>query len=163
MKWALLAGFVATIPLANWTLERYGFVEVRWLGLLPAGLVWAGLAFVLRDVAQVAAGKVAVLCAIAVGCLLAWWIASPALALASAAAFAGSELVDFAVYTPFAERRWTFAVLASSIVGACVDSVLFLWLAFDTTQGWWQLAVAKCLIVAAAVPFAQVSRRAVIA
>ena len=37
-------------------------------------------------------------------------------------AFLLSELADFAVYTPLAERRWLTAVVASNIVGTIVDS-----------------------------------------
>lgn len=149
---AAAAAFALTVPLANWTLERYGFVEVPWLGAVPAGVVWVGAAFVLRDVTQLLLGKWLVLAAIAVGAVLSWWLASPQLASASLAAFALSELLDWCIYTPLADRRFVAAVLASSIAGACLDSALFLWLAFDTSDGWWRLAVAKCLIVAAATP-----------
>ena len=48
----------------------------------------------------------------------------------SAGAFTVSELADFAVYTPLQRRGLVLAVLASSVVGLVVDSVLFLQLAF---------------------------------
>ena len=54
--------------------------------------------------------------------------------MASAAAFLLSELADFAVYTPLQSRGLVLAVLASSVVGLLVDSVLFLWLAFGSLE-----------------------------
>ncbi|MDP3162492.1 MAG: VUT family protein, partial [Reyranella sp.] len=56
----------------------------------------------------------------------------PQLIVASTAAFLLSELADFAVYTPLQSRGLVLAVLASSVVGLVVDSVLFLWLAFGS-------------------------------
>jgi len=61
---------------------------------------------------------------------------APALAVASATAFLISELADFAVYTPLrgraamGGRRWFGAVAASNVVGALLDTVLFLGIAF---------------------------------
>ena len=57
-----------------------------------------------------------------------------ALVFASAAAFLLSEFADFAVYTPLARRRLVAAVMASSVVGLVVDSIVFLWLAFGSLE-----------------------------
>src|SRR4029077_3405657 len=46
--------------------------------------------------------------------------------IASATAFLLSELADFAVYTPLQRKRLVLAVVASSVVGLTVDSVVFL-------------------------------------
>jgi len=48
------------------------------------------------------------------------------LALASGVAFTLSELADWAVYRPLRERGWVPAAVASNIVGAIVDSAVFL-------------------------------------
>lgn len=154
-----LAAFVATIPAANWTLDHFGFWDVPWLGPVASGVVWIGLAFVLRDLAQVTLGSWWVWAGIAAGAALSWWLASPGLATASVVSFTVSEGLDWAIYTPLARRDFVRAVLLSSWVGAAVDSALFLWLAFDSTTGWWQLALAKCSIVAIATPLAVLARR----
>jgi uncharacterized PurR-regulated membrane protein YhhQ (DUF165 family) len=60
------------------------------------------------------------------------WVVSSSFAIASAVAFLISETADFAVYTPLAERRWLAAVAASNVVGAVVDSVVFLTIAFHS-------------------------------
>lgn len=157
-----LTAFIATIPLANWTLERYGFIDIPALGPIASGVIWAGAAFILRDLAQTLTNRWATLPAIAIGVALSAWLASPALAFASAAAFGVSELADWAIYTPLAERNWTTAVLLSSLVGGAIDSALFLWLAFDSTKGWWQLAVVKAAIIALATPIAWEARNHVL-
>ena len=43
-------------------------------------------------------------------------------------------MLDFAVYTPLRKRNWLGAVAASNVVGLAADSVIFLWLAFDSLQ-----------------------------
>ena len=54
--------------------------------------------------------------------------------MASAAAFAISELSDFAVYTPLVRRGFALAVVLSCVAGAAIDSAAFLWLAFGSLQ-----------------------------
>lgn len=156
------AAFVATIPVANWTLSRYGFVSVPLLGSVASGVVWVGLAFVLRDLGQLLTSKWHTLAAVAVGVVLSYILADPFIAVASAWAFCLSELLDFSIYTPLARRRFVLAVLVSSIAGSFLDSALFLRLAFDSYDGWWQLAVAKSLVVVLAAPLAWGVRRAVL-
>jgi uncharacterized PurR-regulated membrane protein YhhQ (DUF165 family) len=151
----LFGAFAATIPLANWTLAAVGFVNVPLLGPVASGVVWVGLAFVLRDMAQAASTKWATLPAVAVGVALSAWLASPALALASAAAFGVSETLDWAIYTALADRRWTLAVILSSVIGGAVDSALFLSIAFGSATGWWQLAIVKAAVIAATIPIAR--------
>ncbi|MBQ1164845.1 VUT family protein, partial [Streptomyces sp. A73] len=72
--------------------------------LAPAGVYAVGVALVLRDLAREAAGRAAILAAIAVGAARSWVLATPELAVASTAAFALSETLDFAVYEPLRRR-----------------------------------------------------------
>ena len=73
--------------------------------------------------------------------------------MASTAAFLVSELADFAVYTPLQARGLVLAVLASSLVGLVVDSVLFLWLAFGSLDFLAGQIVGKIWMVRLALPF----------
>lgn len=132
MGYALLVAYIATIPLANWTLQQFGIFAVGAL-LIPAGTLWAGLAFTLRDLVQDYLGRWWTIGAIVVGAALSAFI-SPQLALASGTAFLFSELADLSVYTPLRERHWLGAVAASNSVGLVVDSVLFLLLAFGSLE-----------------------------
>ena len=121
-----------------------------------------GLALVLRDLAREAAGRAAVVAAIAVGAVLSWWLANPALAVASAAAFAVAETMDFAVYEPLRERGLLVAMLASNAVGLAADSLIFLWLAFGSlTYLPGQLLGKVWMTLAAVVAIGLLRRRAV--
>lgn len=129
---ALAAAYIATIVAANWAVTTYGAIPVG-LGLLaPAGVLFAGLAFTLRDLLHEAAGWAWTMAAIVVGTAVSVAVAGPGLALAAGAAFLASELADLAVYTPLRRRRWLLAVAASNAVGLVVDSALFLTLAFGS-------------------------------
>jgi uncharacterized PurR-regulated membrane protein YhhQ (DUF165 family) len=127
-----LAAYIATIPASNLLVERVGEVSVGLGYMAPAGVYTVGLALVLRDLAREAAGRAAVLAAIAVGAVLSWLLATPALAVASAAAFAVAELMDFTVYEPLRRRGLITAMLASNAVGLLADSLIFLSLAFGS-------------------------------
>jgi hypothetical protein len=73
-------------------------------------------------------------------------------AFASGAAFLASELLDFIVYTPLAERgRIVSAVAASNTVGLFVDTFLFLWIAFDSLDFWQGQAIGKAYATAIAI------------
>lgn len=100
--------------------------------MAPSGVLLVGLALVLRDLVQRRLGKLWALIAILIGALISYWLAPPALVVASTLAFLISEIADFAVYTPLQERRLVLAVLLSSVVGLMIDSVVFLYLAFGS-------------------------------
>ncbi|WUW24236.1 VUT family protein [Streptomyces sp. NBC_01463] len=131
---ATLIAYVATIPAANLAVTHFGAVPVGFGYAAPAGVYMVGLALVLRDLAREAAGRRAVLAAIAMGTVLSYFLADPALAMASAAAFVVAESMDFAVYEPLRERGLLIAMLASNAVGLLSDSLLFLKLAFGSFE-----------------------------
>ncbi|MFE6739035.1 VUT family protein [Streptomyces tubercidicus] len=129
---ATLLGYVATIPAANLAVTHFGAVPVGFGYAAPAGVYMVGLALVLRDLAREAAGRKAVLGAIAVGTVVSYFLASPGLAVASAAAFAVAETMDFVIYEPLRSRGLVIAMLASNAIGLLADSLLFLKLAFGS-------------------------------
>jgi uncharacterized PurR-regulated membrane protein YhhQ (DUF165 family) len=154
-----LAGFIATIPAANWLIGNAGtvcapngpcLIPVGFGLMAPSGVLMIGLALVLRDLVQRRLGVLWSLAGIVAGAALSWAVAAPALALASAAAFLFSELADTAVYTPLAKKRLIAAVWASSLVGTVIDSTLFLWLAFGSVSLLPGLVLGKIWMVAAA-------------
>ena len=97
------------------------------------------------------------------GAALSGAVAPPQLIVASAAAFLLSELADFAVYTPLQSRGLVLAVLASSVVGLVVDSVLFLWLAFGSLDYLAGQILGKFWMVLLALPFVHWIRKREIA
>jgi len=163
-----LLGFVATIPTANWLIGHLGttcvpggpcLIPVGFGLMAPSGVLMIGLALVLRDAVQRQLGVAWALAGIAAGAGLSWFVAPPALALASAAAFLFSELADTAVYTPLARRRLIPAVLASSLVGTIIDSTLFLWLAFGSIALLPGMVLGKAWMVAMATAVLWLLRR----
>jgi len=158
-KYSILVAFLLTIPAANWTIHNIGTVCDRiclipvWPEIMaPSGVVWAGLAFVLRDVVHRQLGAKWAAIGIFSGAALSFGVASPHVAIASAIAFLFSEFVDFAVYVPLAKRGWILAVVASSAVGLVVDSVLFLQVAFGSLDYLDGQIIAKLYAVAIVVP-----------
>lgn len=166
--WIAFALFLACIPLANWMIGHVGtfcvpdgpcVVPVAPGLMAPSGVLTVGAALVLRDVVQRCLGLRAGLAAIAFGTAASIAIAPPALVVASGVAFALSELADCAVYTPLQQRRLLLAVIASSMVGLVVDSVVFLSLAFHSLEFLPGQVVGKLWAVAIAFPLVRLMRR----
>ena len=167
-KYLALVGFVLTIPAANWMIGNVGTVCVPngpclipvFPGLMaPSGVLMIGLALVLRDVVQEQLGWRWGMGAIVAGAALSGLVAPAALVLASATAFLISESADMAVYTPLRERKLWLAVVASGIVGAFVDSGIFLYLAFGSIDHMTGNVVGKIIMSLLAVPIILVMRR----
>jgi queuosine precursor transporter len=125
---AMLA-FAGGVVAANGLTSAYGLVPVGFGMTATAGTVAAGYTLVARDWVHEVAGRRAVLACIAVGAVLSAALAGSTLAVASAAAFAVSELADLLVYQPLRRRGFLRAVLASNAVGAPLDTIMFLSLA----------------------------------
>ena len=167
-KYLALAGFVLTIPAANWLIGNVGTVCVPngpclipvFPGLMaPSGVLMIGLALVLRDMVQEQLGWRWSLGAIVAGALLSGIVAPASLVLASAVAFLISESADMAVYTPLRNRKLWLAVLASGIVGAFVDSGIFLYLAFGSIDHISGNVGGKILMSLLAVPVILIMKR----
>lgn len=138
---AAFLAFAATIPAANWLIGNVGttcvpdgpcLVPVGFGLMAPSGVLMIGLALVLRDWLHELAGWWWAFMAVLAGGLLSGLVAPWELALASAAAFTMSEMADLLVYAPLRAKSRHLAVMASGIVGAIVDSILFLHIAFDS-------------------------------
>jgi uncharacterized PurR-regulated membrane protein YhhQ (DUF165 family) len=155
--------FLASIPFANWWLANNGMWVSPFLGPLPSALWVVAISFVLRDIAQITIGKTFAWSAIAAGTVLSWWLASPTLAVASGAAFLISESTDAAIFTPLADRgRFLLGVTISGYMAGFIDSAVFLRIAFGSWDGWWQLGIAKAIVILAATPIAWGIRRVVL-
>jgi len=139
-------GFAATIVLANYFIKNVGQICVgddptnptclipMWPsfgigdGMVPSGVLWAGVALTLRDLVQRRLGFWYSWAAVAIGAGLSAFL-DPGLALASGVAFFVAESLDLFVYTPLQKRNLFIAVIASNIVGLIIDSFIFLGLA----------------------------------
>ena len=141
MRFIAAAAFISTIPAANWLIGNVGtecipsgpcLLPVGFGLMAPSGVVMIGVALVLRDwLHEIAGWKWSVGCVLAGG-LLSLAVAPAEIAFASAVAFTVAEMADLAIYTPLRKRGLSLAVVASGIVGAIVDSSVFVWLAFGS-------------------------------
>jgi hypothetical protein len=160
--------FLGLVPLANWMILHGGttcvphgpcLIPVAPGLMAPSGVLTVGLALVLRDVVQRCLGVTMGLLAIVIGTCVSLLVAPPALVVASSVAFLLSEFADFVVYSPLQQRRLVVAVVASSCVGLVVDSLVFLWLAFESLDFLAGLVVAKFWAVLFSTPFIHLLRR----
>lgn len=137
------AAFAATIPAANWLIGNVGtmcvpdgpcLVPVGFGLMAPSGVLMIGLALVLRDWLHEEAGWKWAFVAVLAGGALSLAFSPAQIAIASAVAFTVSEFADLAVYAPLRRRSRPGAVIASQIVGAAIDSALFVYLAFGSLE-----------------------------
>lgn len=160
--------FVLTIPAANWLIGNFGtvcapngpcLIPVAPHLMAPSGVLMIGIALVLRDLVQRRLGVSFSAAAVVVGAILSALVAPPSLVLASGVAFLLSEFADLAVYTPLSRRGLVAAVVASSLVGLVVDSIVFLWLAFGSLDFLLGQIVGKGWMVLLSIPFVYLLRR----
>jgi hypothetical protein len=165
---AAFVAFLACVPAANWLIVHVGtvcvpegpcLVPVAPGILAPSGVLTVGVALVLRDVVQRCLGLRFGLLAIAAGTALSVFVAPGSLVAASGIAFALSELADFAVYTPLQRRRLMAAVVASSLAGLVVDSIVFLSLAFGSLEFLPGQIIGKAWALLIAIPLVRLLRR----
>jgi queuosine precursor transporter len=165
---AFFAAFALCIPAANWLIGNAGttcvpngpcLIPVAPGLKAPSGVLMIGLALVLRDLLQRRLGLGWSFAAIVSGTAISAFLAPPALVIASAAAFLLSEMADLAVYTPLQRRGLVLAVVASSMVGLVVDSVVFLALAFGSLDYLAGQVVGKAWMVALSIPLIAWLRR----
>jgi uncharacterized PurR-regulated membrane protein YhhQ (DUF165 family) len=132
----MTALYVALMPLINWAFAGIPTIPIpETLGggewhpfTIVTGLVLVARAFAQREIKHwIFAAMIA---GLALSTLTAW----PVIVLASGAAFLISETADWAVYT-FVKRPLSQRIMLSSIIGAPVDQLLFLWLASFAVPG----------------------------
>jgi len=150
-KITLISLYLATIPIANWMISNVGTqffpggphtIPVGFGYNAPSGVLMIGIAMFMRDIVQNTYGKTTTLQAMGVGVLLSYFI-NPAVAIASAVAFALGELADFLVYSNLKEKTLVGAVVSSGFIGGVIDSFVFLQIAFGSTQYWQGQVIGK--------------------
>jgi queuosine precursor transporter len=152
----LAVAYIGSILAANWLSAHFGLVPIG-LGLLvSAGTFAAGAALLVRNIGQDVLGRLVILGLMVIGVALSWWLSTPALAIASATAFALSELADMTIYTALRRRGRSRALLAAALVGSLIDTIVFLHIAgfpvtADSVTGQMLVKVGISGIVAAAI------------
>ncbi len=130
--------YVALIPFINWSFTWAPMWEIFPGWLFNPVTVVTGLVLVVRDFAQREIGHY-VLIAMAIAIGLTYATSGGELALASGAAFAISEIVDWLMFT-FTRYRLSTRVLLSSALAAPLDTSIFLYGASMIRDGQFTLA-----------------------
>jgi uncharacterized PurR-regulated membrane protein YhhQ (DUF165 family) len=109
--------YIASVVAVNMAFAHWP--QLSWLWSVGVGSI-----FVTRDFCQRSIGHYVVIPMI-IGMILSYWMASPFVALASAAAFSVSETVDWIVFT-ITKRPLKDRVLLSCGLSSPADSFVFL-------------------------------------
>lgn len=118
------SAYLASIVVVNFAFSMLPMIELPFDQSIPIGTFLVGFIFVLRDYAQREIGAWVYLAMLA-GVLLSYVMADPFVAVASAVAFALSEIIDALVFT-YTKKPMRDRVLLSSAVSTPVDSAVFL-------------------------------------
>ena len=125
-KFSWSAAYILGIILVNWMFLQIPMIHIPHIGMLSVGTLVIGVIFILRDVVQRLLGhKVVLLMVAGIGIT---YVMSPHLALASGAAFAVGEGVEWLFFT-FTHRTFKQRVLRSVIPGVTLDTAVFLLIA----------------------------------
>lgn len=148
--------YVASVVILNLGFSYVPMIPTA-IGMLSPMAVVAGMVFVIRDFAQRKAGHY-VLVAMVIATVLSFLLADPYVALASAVAFAASELADYLVYS-FTKRPFHERILISSLISTPIDTVVFLFGINAFTIGTFVLMVGSKLIAAVVIWFSYRNKR----
>lgn len=144
-----VALYIATVVVCNAFYQYMPTVDLGPLGATGTGALVIGLVFVFRDYVQRVLGHYVLLCML-VATVLSFLLSDPYVAIASALAFAASELCDWALFTitkkPFHKR-----VLLSSLASTPVDTTVFLLYLNDMTPGTFLVAFIGKMLTAVAI------------
>lgn len=137
---------LGTLAMAAFVTASNFLVEIQINPWLTYGALTYPGAFLVTDLTNRALGPQAARRVVIAGFVLAVFLslllANPRIALASGAAFLVAQLLDIAVFDRLRNRVWWAAPLASSTIGAAVDTALFFSLAFAFTDvPWVSLAI----------------------
>lgn len=118
--------YVGTVVTANWASTHWPAL-VFGPFVVPAGTLWAGVTFTLRDLLYEILGTPGVVAGVAVGTGVSWLLASPqiAIAIASVVAFIVSETLDSALYAVLRRGSRLRPALVSNLAGLVVDTAVF--------------------------------------
>lgn len=154
LKWFVFALFALTIPISNWLIDNWGttcipdggpcIIPVGFGLYSPSGVLIMGMALVLRDYVHEKFGLKIAACAIIIGATMAAAFSPPALVTAAVVSWLLAEGSDLVVYDQMRQRGMlALAVLISGTVGAAVDTLLFLYLAFGDVSLFWGNVLGK--------------------
>ena len=125
--------YLVLVPFINWSFEHVQSWPLPGGGSWPPVAIVTGLILVVRDLAQREIGhNIFIPLFVAIG--FSFILSPPNIAFASAAAFAISEVIDWAIFT-YTKRPLSKRIFWSAGISSPIDSAVFLFLASLTVPG----------------------------
>lgn len=121
-KYVVGITYVLSIMLGNFFIIWFGLFEVGPF-LIPAGAVWIGLTFSMRDLTQKCWGKYKVWIFMILSTLITAAF-NPNVALASCTAFLIGETVDWGVFT-YTKKSLKWRLIVSNLFSTPIDTAIF--------------------------------------
>lgn len=121
--------YITAVIASNLVTTHFGLIPAGFGLLVTAGTYFAGLVIILRNAIQEAGGRRLVLACIVAGAALSYGMGAGQIAIASGITFLVAETLDMTVYTWLRRHGWKRAVVAGTITGAVLDTLMFLSLA----------------------------------
>lgn len=108
--------------------------------LLTWGAFTYPVAFLVTDLANRRFGaqtaRLVVLCGFVIAVALSVWLATPRIAIASGSAFLAAQLLDVSIFDRLRSNpAWWLPPLVSTVIGSCLDTLIFFGLAFSQAAG----------------------------
>lgn len=116
--------YIISIVAVNYAFSVLPMIHTPWGAVIPMATFIVGFTFILRDLVQRTVGHW-VLVFMLIATVISYFMADPAVVIASVCAFAVSELIDWAVFT-IKGGSLRSRILLSSAASAPVDSFIFL-------------------------------------
>lgn len=137
-----MALMAAVVVASNFLVQfpvDYAFGALNLADLLTWGAFTYPVAFLVTDLANRRFGpgtaRLVVFCGFVIAVALSVWLATPRIAVASGSAFLVAQLLDVSIFDKLRNRTWWLPPLVSTIIGSCLDTVIFFGLAFSDAAG----------------------------
>lgn len=157
------------IPLAGYAIKNIGSCEVNTPCIIPvwawpyiyapSGVLFAGLAFVFRDILQRLTNVKVAVVAVIIGTILNYILVDGVIAIAGATAYLLSETTDTIIYSVLQKYNLILAILISAFFGLIVDTLVFLQIAFHSFEYADGQIIGKLWMVLLSIPIIKACRK----
>lgn len=158
--------FLLMIPLAGLSLKYVGDCSTYpctipvWFDIrAPSGVIWAGLALVLRDLLQRSTNVKFAIAAVIIGTIINYGLVDPAIALGACSAYFLSEISDTIIYSFLQKYNLVMAIIISACVGVFIDTFVFLQISFHDLSFFKGQLIGKMITVIICIPVIKLCRK----
>ncbi|MDD3267286.1 MAG: VUT family protein [Burkholderiales bacterium] len=161
--------FLSMIPLAGYAIRNIGTCTPNVPCIIPvwtwpyiyapSGVLFAGLAFVFRDILQRLTNIRIAIIAVIIGTILNYILVDGIIAIAGATAYLISETTDTIIYSLLQKYNLILAILISALFGLVIDTLVFLQMAFHSLDYADGQIIGKLWMVLLSIPIIKACRK----